>query len=265
MFVSTGLGASMRFGHYRKGHWICLVWCLLAYLLLPLNAKSADIDYSGLPPRSQEYLPILLEQSSVFWPELVWVSVLAAQIDTETCASPTSKMCWSPLARLKTSREEGFGLGQITRAWDAKGNIRFDALEELKQKHQEALEGWSWLNVSNALFQIRGVVLKNRDNFRAVDFADTLLDQFAFMDAAYNGGLGGVLSERRICQRTSGCIPDLWFGNVENTSNKAKVAADGYGQGFFYINRNHVKQTVPGIDDGFPKSRRIKYQKAGLP
>lgn len=245
--------------------WFAFAWGILFLAVLSTIARAAEINYSLLPPRSQEYLPTLLEETLTYWPEMEWVSILAAQIDIETCASPTSKMCWSPFARLKTSREEGYGLGQITRAWDAKGNLRFDALEELKQKHREALEGWSWLNVSNALFQIRGVVLKNRDNFRAVNFADTLLDQYAFMDAAYNGGLGGILSERRICQRTPGCNPDLWFGHVENTSNKAKVAADGYGQGFFHINRNHVKQTVPGKDDGYPKSRRLKYQEAGLP
>lgn len=230
-----------------------------------LPAQLNAIDYSLLPPRSKEHIPTLLQEKEKWWPELEEISILAAQIDTETCASPTHSKCWSPNARLKTSREEGYGLGQITRAWNAQGQLRFDALEELKQKHQKALAGWSWKNVSDSLFQIRGVILKNRDNYTVFNYAENSLDRFAFMDAAYNGGIGGVISERAICQRSTGCNPNLWFGNVEHTSNKARKAADGYGQGFFHINRNHVTQTVPGIGDGYPKSRRIKYQKAGMP
>lgn len=242
----------------------------VSFLLLSCSlAVAGELDYSGLPPRSQEYLPMLLGEAEKWWPEMENPSIFAAQVDVETCASPRHRMCWSPTARLKTSREEGYGLGQITRAWDKQGRLRFDSLTELRAKHMEALAGWSWGNVANALFQVRGLILMNRDNYAMLGFAETELDRYAFMDAGYNGGMGGVMSDRNICAKTPGCNPNRWFGHVENTSKKARTAADGYGKGFFYVNREHVDAVVPGRDTPeikprYGKPRRPKYQDAGL-
>lgn len=249
--------------------WLCALALSVSLAFLSSLAVAGELDYSGLPPRSQQYLPMLLEEVEQWWPEMENPSIFAAQVDVETCASPTHRMCWSPNARLKTSREEGYGLGQITRAWDKQGRLRFDSLEELRKRHMDALSGWSWGNVANALFQVRGLILMNRDNYAALGFAKTRMDRYAFMDAAYNGGLGGVMNDRAICARTPGCDPNRWFGNVENTSKKARTAASGYGKGFFYVNREHVDAVVPGIDTPdikpkYGKSRRSKYQRAGL-
>jgi hypothetical protein len=222
---------------------------------LPCFSRAAEIDYSDLNPRCQEYIPILLQEQEYLWPDMENPSIFAAQIDQETCLSQRHKFCWSPIARLKTSREEGYGLGQITRAWAANGKLRFDSLEELRQKHMDALSEWGWKNVSTALFQIRAIILMDYDNFQSVP-GKTIFDKYAFMDAAYNGGLGGVLSEIKLCQGTNGCNPEVWFGNVELTSKKAKVAADGYGQGFFHINRQHVKNVI--------QDRRQRYTDAGI-
>lgn len=232
----------------------------------PPKVADIDVDYSMLAKRAAQYGPILLQELEEYWgQDVTWPSIFFAQVDQETCASQTSAKCWSPTARLKTSREEGYGLGQITRAWDARGNLRFDSLTELRNRHSEALAGWNWKNVADATFQLRGLVLMDRDLYNAFDFAETELDRFAFMDASYNGGQGGLLSDRALCKAVASCNPNVWQGNVELYSKKAKTAAGGYGQGFFQVNRGHVQQVVYGISEGKTNTRRARYQKAGLP
>jgi hypothetical protein len=225
-------------------------------LLFLFITASHSLDYSNLNPRCKEYIPMLLQEQEQWWPTMENPSVFAAQIDQETCAGQKSAKCWHTEARLKTSREEGYGLGQITRTWQANGAIRFDALAELRAHHMDALKDWSWKNVATALFQIRGLVLMNYDNYKSVPSGATALDRYAFMDAAYNGGLGGLLSEVALCKKTEGCDSSRWFGNVENTSKKARTAVNGYGQGFFQINRGHVRNVI--------YDRRQRYIKAGM-
>lgn len=63
-------------------------------------------------------------------------------------------------------------------------------------------------------------------------------------DAAYNGGLGGVYAERRLCAAAPACNPDRWFGNVEQHSTKSRAKWHGYGASAFEINRTHVKNVM---------------------
>ena len=222
------------------------------------------VDYSNLPERTKTYIPMLEREVKKWWPEMKEPSVFCGLIEQETCYSLTHKYCWSPTATLKTSREEGRGLGQITRAWDAKGNLRFDALKEVRDKHREALDGWSWKNVGDALFQIRGLIFEFKDAYALFSYAKTETDRLAFADSAYNGGAGGVAQDRALCKKVKGCDPNVWMGNVADHSRKAKTKAKGYGQSFYEINRNHVKQVVYGRKQGYEKTRRARYQKAGL-
>ena len=241
------------------------IFVMLVQLLLSSSlAVAGELDYSKLPERAQTYIPMLLEQIDEFWPDMDEPSIFCALIETETCITLKHRYCWSPTATLKTSREEGRGLGQITRAWDSRGNLRFDSLQELRNKHQEALAGWSWKNVGEALFQLRGIVLMYQDLYTTFDFAETEVDRFCFTDASYNGGRAGLMSDRALCAATPGCNPNVWPGNVENTSKKARTAANGYGKGFFYINREHVDGVVFGLQQGRKDTRRARYQKAGL-
>lgn len=228
------------------------------------SSESWAVDYSALPERTKTYMPMLEKELKTYWPDMDEPSVLCGLIEQETCYSLTHKYCWSPTATLKTSREEGRGLGQITRAWDSKGKLRFDALEEVRQRHMDALAGWSWKNVANATFQIRGLIFEFRDNYVTFTYARTKTDQLAFADSAYNGGRGGVLQDRALCKTKPGCDPDVWMGNVSEYSRKSRTSVQGYGQSFYAINRNHVKQVVYGRGQGYENTRRARYQKAGL-
>lgn len=168
---------------------------------------------------------------------------LASLIEHESCVSLKHSRCWNPKSRLKSAREEGAGLGQITRAYTQTGSIRFDALEEMRQKHIDLRE-LTWANVySRPDLQIRAVVLKMRDNYQYyIKYADTD-NTLAFADAAYNGGIGGLNNERRACYISKNCDSTKWFGNVEKFCLKSKVVLYG-NRSACDINRHHVKDVL---------------------
>lgn len=190
------------------------------------------MDY--LPPKSLEHLPTLKQESQTYWPTLVRQSLLAGQVEQETCPSLKSKQCWNPKAELKTSREYGFGLGQITIT------DKFNNFEEAK-KLDKSISKWQYANRYDAKYQLRVLVLTDKRNYYALPKTIKPEAKFQMALAAYNGGLGGVLSERRLCAKLKSCDPDLWFDNVEKTSRKSKKKFGGYGQSFFDINRGYVR------------------------
>lgn len=170
---------------------------------------------------------------------------LGGLIEHESCISLTHKRCWNPSSRLRTQREEGAGLGQITRAFRQDGSQRFDALEELKLKHPQALRELSWQTVyTRPDLQMRAIILKSRDNYTYyIKYSANSLEALAFADAAYNGGIGGLDNERRACKLAKDCDHTKWFGNVERFCLKSKAAL--YGQrSACDINRHHVKDVL---------------------
>lgn len=181
--------------------------------------------------RATPFLPILIREQKQFWGDHPKPTTLAAQVEQESL--------WNPNARLKTSREEGVGFGQLTRAYRADGSIRFDVFSETKAL-DKSLKDWDWDNRFDPVFQLRAVIVKNKQLYAQVKGAKSNVDHLAFAYAAYNGGLGGVLSDRKLCAATPHCNPAIWFGNVQRTSLKAKSAVKGYGHSFFDINREYV-------------------------
>lgn len=170
---------------------------------------------------------------------------LGSLIELESCIHLKHPRCWNPKSRLKSAREEGAGLGQITRAFKPDGTIRFDALSELKHKYPKELSELSWQVVYDRPdLQVRALILMMRDNYQYFNkHVKNPYDAYAFADAAYNGGLGGVNHERRACKLTSWCNPDLWFDNVEKLCLKSKVALYG-NRSACDINRHHVKDVL---------------------
>lgn len=225
--------------------------CLLTGLLfLAVAPRALAVP---LPSGAVQYLPTLAAEIDDVWPSLPLRSVIAAQIEQESR--------WKPRAELKTSREYGFGLGQFTVAYRADGSERFNAWREVRAL-DPALAGWQWENRHDARLQLRAVVIKNRACFRKLrPLLDDDYNALAMCDAAYNGGLGGLYAERRLCaglrqaqpERTEGggCDPDRWFGHVEMHSNKSRTKWHGYGKSAFEINREHVANVM--------RIRRPKY------
>ena len=201
---------------------------------------------ADLPPNSLLYLPVLIQKQKELWPNAPYPSTLAAQIDKETCPSPKHKSCWNPRAELKTSREYGFGLGQITIT------NQFNNFSYAKSLTVN-LRNWDYADRYNAAMQIEALVVWNKVMFDRVKGAKTVFGQLAMSKAAYNGGEGGLNSDRRVCLATPGCDQTIWFGHVERTSLKAKLPKAGYGESFFQINRRYVKEIM--------YDRRAKYER----
>lgn len=190
-----------------------------------------------LPPLAAIYLPVLKAQAVSLWPAMQSPAILAGQVEQETCPSLRSAKCWNPRAELKTSREYGFGLGQLTvtrafnnfvaaRGWDP------------------SLRGWQWSQRFDPVMQLRALVAYDRNLYARVPAAASFTDRMAFTLSAYNGGLGGLLKDVMLCRNSAGCNPDVWWGNVADHSFRAKVAVKGYGQSFYQINRQYVINVI---------------------
>jgi hypothetical protein len=188
---------------------------------------------TDLPPNAVLYLPVLVGEVRRDWADHPLPSTLAAQVEQETCISIKHKGCWNPKTELKTSREYGFGLGQITIT------ARMNVFNEVKTL-DPTLKNWKFEDRYDPAMQLRALVLKDKQAWQSLKGSSSVLDHLAFTYAAYNGGLGGVSSDRRMCSGTQGCNTGVWFGNVEHTSLKNRGVVGGYGQSFFAINREYV-------------------------
>ena len=221
--------------------------------LLGLFGRSAQAQtLSEIPPNAAQYLPLAVTETTRHWPDVPTVAYVPSLIELESCITPTHKRCWSPTSELRTPREQGLGLGQLTRAWRADGSLRFDSLSDARRRFPQLRElSWSTLRDRPDL-QIRTLVLMSRDTWEVLRVVSNPWDRLAMTDAAYNGGLGGLQSERRACQIASDCDPQKWFGNVERYCLKSKAALYA-GRSPCDINRHHVKDVFRKIP---------KYQRA---
>lgn len=198
-----------------------------------------------LPELSYVYAPLLVMVQSTHWPAAYDPWIMAAQVEKETCISLTHKKCWSPKAELKTARENGIGFGQITRAYNEDGSIRFDKQAELRAKYSSDLKDWTWENRYNPMLQLNGLVLMDKSGFsRFKPLAATPLDTWAFTLSGYNGGDGSVMKDRLLCEKKPGCDKTKWFGNVELYSTKSKTKWKGYGQSPYEINREYPRRIL---------------------
>lgn len=226
----------------------------LAFLGLCLVSAALVFAFVGLaraqtvPPPAQALAPLVVDEIEQHWPTVPRRSYVGALIEKETCITKTHSFCWSTTARLRTSREEGAGLGQFTRAWRPDGTLRFDALRDVRALDPQALRELSWDNVyTRADLGVRAILVKLRDchsRFERLGVDDAMA-RLAFCDAAYNGGQGGVQQDRKLCALTAGCDPSQWFGHVEHHSAKSRERWQGYGASAYDINRTHVRATVP--------------------
>lgn len=236
---------------------MCVLRRLLALVALAISSCGGPpVVYAQnvrtfVPQAAQGLLPELRTVQENIWPTAPMPSFMAAQIEQESCISLTHPKCWNPHAELKTSREYGFGLGQITIAYRADGSVIFNKFEELRQQHA-SLRNWTWTDRYDSKYQLTAIVEMNKGIYGRVNGAATSTDHVAFTLSAYNGGESGVRQDRLLCQNTDGCDRARWFGNVEYTSLKSKVRWQGYGASPFQINRDYVQNVI--------NVRRPKYE-----
>ena len=196
-----------------------------------------------LPKNAVPLIPVLSDTLDQLWPNMSMRSFMGAKIEQESCISLTHSKCWSPYAELKTAREYGFGLGQITVAYKKDGSERFNVWKDLTKLDPVLKKKWTWENRFDSTMQIRATVIKSKMSYDAVRFTTANeLEHLAFGAVTYNSG--SVLIDRRICIDTKGCDPSKWFGNVELYSVKARIAQKGYGKSFFDISREYPKNIL---------------------
>lgn len=86
--------------------------CIVIAALLSLFGRSAQAG--EVPPQARQYLPVLSAELDRTWPGAPDRAYMGGLIEHES-ACPAKRSCWKPTARLKSAREEGAGLGQLTR------------------------------------------------------------------------------------------------------------------------------------------------------
>lgn len=207
------------------------------------GTSIAGKDY--IPDKALKYIPIVIKEVDTVLPGFPLPPYFLALAEHESCVSLKSSRCWSPTSRLKTKREEGAGLFQLTRTW-RNGKTRFDTLSDLVKQHPKQLGDLSWRNVYDRPdLQIKAMLFLYKSNYSKISKKGVPLitDRLAFSDMAYNGGYGRVLKDRRRCGLSKGCNPSIYFNNVEKycTASKKKL----YGnRSACDINRHHVRDVL---------------------
>lgn len=204
---------------------------ILLAVAVALLSKMAVAD---IHPNAEKLIPALREKVNSGNAPFGW-ELYAAQIDKETCAGAYSPKCWNPKTEFKTAREYGFGLGQLT------NTPRYNNFEYVKTLDKELI-AWEFANRFDAHPQI--IALLAMDRVCLFPDSASAVDSQAFMLACYNGGRGGVISDKLICSNTEGCDPRKWFGNVELTSNKSRQKWNGYGRSAYEINRDYPRDIL---------------------
>lgn len=218
-----------------------LILVLGMWLTLIAGPAFAISVKTYIPKNAYEYLDTVYQEQQRLFKDHPLPDYFPALIEQESCISLTHSKCWNPKSRLKTSREEGAGLGQITRAYTSAGKLRFDALAEMRRAHMSELRDLTWGNVySRPDLQIRAIILKIKDDYAKLYEIKNPIRRSLFVDAAYNGGMGGVKQERRICGLKRGCDPQQWFGHVELIKHKSTKPIYG-NRSAYDINREHVR------------------------
>ena len=208
-------------------------------LLLLCNTVFAQSNY--IPERAFLYKNIIKRELDTYFPDIPDYNYIPSLAEHESCISLKHSRCWSSLSSLKSAREEGAGIFQITRAYNKDGSIRFDSLQAMKDRYKKELKEASWNNIyQKPELQIRIAVLMIRDDYKKLYNIKDPEVRLHMVDAAYNGGLGGLLKERRACGLSGNCNPNIWFNNVERFCLKSKKAIYG-NRSPCDINRHHVK------------------------
>lgn len=212
---------------------------VVVMLLIPTIAFAQNVR-TFIPPKAFDLIPLITSETKRYMPDYYDLGYIPALVEQESCISLKHSRCWDPRSELKSKHERGLGIGQITVAYDSQGRVRFDKLAEMRAQYKEELRELSWLTLKERPdLQVRTMVLMIRDLYRGYYAVKDPLTRYHFVDAAYNGGPGGVKKERTACGLAKDCNPQLWFGHVERYCLKSKKPLYG-NRNACDINREHV-------------------------
>lgn len=203
----------------------------IAFLMCLVLSVGQAAPPAKLPGDSAALLPLLKQEINTYWPAIPIREFPAGVIDQESN--------WKIKATLKTSREYGCGLGQFTRAYNANGSIRFDAVAETKLL-DKSLANWNFSNCYETTYQLRAVVLKLKqlNRYCSTVMADDV-NALKCDGAGYNGGAGSVAKRIRLCSARGDCDPSVWEGNLDQQCPQSNAKVAGYGESFCMINSKY--------------------------
>jgi hypothetical protein len=214
---------------------------LTILLLLKSEFVFAQDVKNYIPPQAFKYKDIINSEITQYFPNIPTKNYIPALAEHESCISLTNKKCWNSFSQLKSKREEGGGIFQVTRAYNKDGTIRFDSLSNMQRTYKQDLKEANWgIIYQRPDIQIRIGVLMVRDDYKKLYNVSNEMNRLQMTDSSYNGGLKAVLDARRACGMALNCDPNIWFGNVEKYLNKSRKPI--YGTRSPYdINTHHVE------------------------
>lgn len=206
-----------------------LLFILMLFCIGDSHAQSSSD--SKMLARATPYFGELNAAIDQYWPDLSMRTFIPAQVEQESLWNPRAELC---VPKPSCSRERGIGFGQFTIT------PKMNVFEEVKRMHPD-LRDWAWSDRYNSRLQLIAIVVKDRAHYKTCrPLMSNDWGGLACTASSYNGGFGGFTADRRLCANTKGCNPQVWTGNIEVTSLKAKKALAGYGKSFFEINREYV-------------------------
>lgn len=214
----------------------------LILLCLPMLVSAQNLK-TYIHPRAVLYIPTLLEEVDKIKPDSANRAYYPSLIEHETCITLKHSKCWSPHAELRNSREQGVGLGQLTRTWREDGSVRFDNLANMKRAHRDTLRELTWDNIKlRPDLQMRIIVLMVKESYNRYPGVRDPYIRYHFADVDYNGGPRDILKARQICGLAKGCDPQHWFDHVERYNPKpSKPDARYGGRSMRDINNHHAR------------------------
>jgi len=168
---------------------------LILLLLLSPAAQAAGL----IPPGAQAHQRELVRHAQAVWGLGAPVALFAAQVHQESGWRSDAKSRYAD------------GLAQFTpstAAWIAE--IYPDELGEAAPYSP----GWA----------LRALVRYDRHLYDRVRLTAGDCDRWAMVLSAYNGGLGWVRRDRRLCEADEACDPGRWWGHVERHTARADWA-----------------------------------------
>jgi len=179
---------------------------LLLTILLALSSCEPVFAGDTVMNRAGVYLPTLSNVILSYWPTAPGRPIMAGKIEQESS--------WKEKATLKTSRELGRGLGQMTITYRADGSERFNIYRDAVK--MKVLKDWNWRDDPyNVKYQLTFSVLTDRSNFSTVrPYAVNDYQAWKMALVCYNAGQGRWLS-RRHNAKTKSLPADRWDDGLD--------------------------------------------------
>lgn len=172
---------------------------MFAVFLMVTIFRAPVMAEDRIPERAYQYRRILRAEV-----ERVWGLHLPEDVFAVSAGTIHQESAWNPLAQSPFAK----GLTQFTDGTFA--DVR-------------RLDATIAADVFNPQAAIRAMAVYHKQLYGALSpIPEPKLNRWAFVLSAYNGGLGWVRKDQRLCLRP--CDSNMWFENTERFSSRAAWA-----------------------------------------